>query len=126
MMTALPGKELDEAAEKCRAAGAAGVQALPYDFSDPSGLQALCEAAWDAFGGLDVVYCNAGISQRTLVEDTSEAMIRKIMEMTEAERERMAERCIRSTQKFSKERTARRMLDIYREMSDIHGDEGEF
>ena len=81
VMTALPGKELDEAAEKCRAAGAAGVQALPYDFSDPAGLQALCEAAWDAFGGLDVVYCNAGISQRTLVEDTSEAMIRKIMEI---------------------------------------------
>ena len=52
--------------------------------------------------------------------------IRKIMEMTEAEREKMAECCIRSTQKFSKERTARKMLDIYREMSDIHGDEGEF
>ena len=51
--------------------------------------------------------------------------IRKIMEMTEAGRERMAERCIRSTQKFSKERTARRMHEIYREMSNIHGDEGE-
>ena len=81
VLTALPGGELDAAAGKCRAAGAAGVEALPYDFSDPSGLQALCDAAWAAFGGLDIVYCNAGISQRTLIEDTSEEMVRKIMEI---------------------------------------------
>ena len=79
VLTALPGEELYTAAERCRAAGAARVEALPYDFSDPSGLPALCEAAWGAFDGLDVVYCNAGISQRTLVEDTSEAMVRKIV-----------------------------------------------
>ena len=82
VLTALPvGNQLGEAAQKCRAAGAAGVEALPYDFSDPSGLQALCDAAWAAFGGLDIVYCNAGISQRTLIEDTSEEMVRKIMEI---------------------------------------------
>jgi NAD(P)-dependent dehydrogenase (short-subunit alcohol dehydrogenase family) len=82
VLTALPaGNQLEEAAQKCRAAGAAGVEALPYDFSDPSGLQALCDAAWAAFGGLDIVYCNAGISQRTLIEDTSEEMVRKIMEI---------------------------------------------
>ena len=81
VLTALPGKELDDAAEQCRTAGAPGVEALPYDFSDPSGLQALCDAAWAAFDGLDIVYCNAGISQRTLIEDTSEEMIRKIMEI---------------------------------------------
>ena len=81
VLTALPGQELDAAAERCRAAGATGVETLPYDFSDPTGLPALCEAAWAFFDGLDVVYCNAGISQRTLVEDTSDAMIRKIMEI---------------------------------------------
>ena len=81
VLTALPGDELDAAAERCRTAGAAGVEALPYDFSDPSGLAALCEGAWKAFDGLDVVYCNAGISQRTMIEDTSEAMVRKIMEI---------------------------------------------
>ena len=81
VMTALPGEELSSAAERCRAAGAARVETLPYDFSDPSGLSALCEAAWACFDGLDVVYCNAGISQRTLVEDTSEEMVRKIMEI---------------------------------------------
>ena len=67
VLTALPGAELDAAAEQCRSAGAPGVAPLAYDFSDPSGLTALCEAAWAAFDGLDVVYCNAGISQRTLV-----------------------------------------------------------
>ena len=82
VLTALPvDTQLEDAAARCREAGAAGVAALPYDFSDPSGLAALCEAAWGAFGGLDVVYCNAGISQRTLIEDTSDEMIRKIMEI---------------------------------------------
>ncbi len=81
VLTALPGDELDAAAERCRAVGAAGVVTLPYDFSQSSGIPALCEAAWEAFGGLDVVYCNAGISQRTLIEDTSEEMIRTIMEI---------------------------------------------
>ena len=81
VLTALPGEQLEVAAEQCRAAGAARVETLPCDFSDPSGLPALCEAAWNALDGLDVVYCNAGISQRTLVEDTSEEMVRKIMEI---------------------------------------------
>ena len=81
VLTALPGGELDAAAGKCRDAGAAGVAELPFDFSESAGLPALCESAWNAFGGLDVVYCNAGISQRTLVEDTSDAIVRKIMEI---------------------------------------------
>jgi len=82
VLTALPvGNQLEDAVGQCRAAGAPGVVGLPYDFSDASGIVALCEAAWKAFDGLDVVYCNAGISQRTLVEDTSEEMVRKIMEI---------------------------------------------
>jgi len=68
-------------AERCRAFGAAGVTVLPYDFSDPAGIDSLAAQAWAAFGGLDAVLLNAGISQRTLVEDTSDEMIRKIMEV---------------------------------------------
>ena len=57
--------------------------------------------------------------------DSFASGIRKIMEMTEDERKKMAERCTGSVRKFSKERTAGRMLSIYQAMRDVHGNEGE-
>ena len=54
---------------------------LPCDLGDPSGLEKLVEEAWKAFGGIDIAFLNAGISQRTGIEDTSMEMIRKIMEI---------------------------------------------
>lgn len=74
-------ERLEGVAAQCRAAGAADVSVLPYDFRDPSGLEALARTAWETFGGLDIVFLNAGISQRTTVEDTSEEMIREMMEI---------------------------------------------
>ena len=81
VLTSSSAARLEPVAEACRADGAGGVTLLPYDLSRPDGIPALAEAAWAAFDGLDIVYCNAGISQRTLVEDTSPEMIRKIMEI---------------------------------------------
>ena len=43
--------------------------------------------------------------------------IRKIMEMTPGERKKMADRCTKSAQRFSKERTRRRMLALYEELT---------
>jgi len=73
--------KLEAAAEKCRANGAADVRVLPYDFSDPVGIKLLVRSAWDAFKGIDIVFLNAGISQRTSVEDTPMPMVRQIMEV---------------------------------------------
>lgn len=81
VLTSSSRERLDAVAERCRAAGAAGVAVLPYDFRNASGLEVLARSAWEAFGGLDIVCLNAGISQRTPVEDTSEAMIREMMEI---------------------------------------------
>lgn len=72
---------LQPVAAGCREKGAAEVAVLPCDLGDPSGLEKLVEEAWKAFGGIDIAFLNAGISQRTCIEDTSMEMIRKIMEI---------------------------------------------
>ena len=72
---------LNPVAAECRKAGAADVCVLPCDLGDPVAVEGLAEKAWDAFQGIDTVYLNAGISQRTTVEDTSMEMVRKIMEI---------------------------------------------
>ena len=81
VLTASSSARLEPVAAECRALGSPRVVVLPYDFRDLSGIEGLVKEAWDAFGGLDVVYCNAGISQRTDVGDTSMEMIREIMEI---------------------------------------------
>jgi short-subunit dehydrogenase len=74
-------QRLEKVAEKCRAAGAAKVVVLPYDFSNNADIENLVESAWNNTEGIDIVMLNAGISQRTNVEDTSMEMLRKIMEV---------------------------------------------
>lgn len=81
VLTSSSEERLAPVAERCRAAGSPGVVVLPYDLSAPDGIPALAAAAWDAFGGLDIVFCNAGISQRARIEDTSDEMLRRILEI---------------------------------------------
>ncbi len=81
ILTSSSLEKLEAVASQCRTAGAVEVSVLPYDFQKPDGIEALVAAAWDAFGGIDIVMLNAGISQRTTVEDTSMDMVRQIMEV---------------------------------------------
>lgn len=74
-------ERLATVASGCLDAGAKSVKVLPYDFNDCSGIDNLVDEAWNAVGKIDVVMLNAGISQRTSVEDTSMEMVRKIMEV---------------------------------------------
>jgi short-subunit dehydrogenase len=74
-------ERLESVAAQCRALGAQDVLVLPFDFRDLTGIEDLARRAWDAFGGLDVVFLNAGVSQRTTVEDTSLEMVRELMEI---------------------------------------------
>lgn len=64
-----------------RCGGAQAVKVLAFDFSKAEGVEGLVKEAWDAFGGIDVAFLNAGISQRTNIEDTSMEMVRRIMEV---------------------------------------------
>lgn len=81
VLTSSSSDRLEEVAEKCRAAGAESVFVLPYDFSNTDHINELVSKAWELTGGIDIVLLNAGISQRTNVEDTSMEMVRKIMEI---------------------------------------------
>lgn len=81
ILTSSTREKLEAVAERCRREGAADVRVLPYDLGDPDGIKLLSREAWNAFGGIDILYCNAGISQRTSVEDTPMPMVRKIMEV---------------------------------------------
>lgn len=78
ILTSRAGDALEETAQLC----GEHAKVLPYDLSKTDGLAELADKAWDLFpGGVDVLFCNAGQSQRTLVEDTDEDMIRRIMEL---------------------------------------------
>lgn len=81
VLTARSADRLLEVAEKCRHSGAGSVSVLPYDFSEPDGIAGLCHSAMEIYGRIDVLFLNAGISQRSTVEDTSMEMVRKIMEI---------------------------------------------
>lgn len=81
VLTSSSADRLETVAEGCRSLGASEVTVLPYDLSCPDGMDSLADKAWEAAGGIDIVMLNAGISQRTNVEDTSMDMIRKIMEI---------------------------------------------
>ncbi len=80
VLTSSSAERLAPVADRCRALGSS-VCLLPFDLADNEGIPDLSRRAWDAFGGLDIVYANAGISQRTRVEDTSMEMVRRIMEI---------------------------------------------
>ena len=81
ILTSSSRHNLESVSQRCREKGAADVRALPYDLSEPDGIKLLSREAWNTFGGIDIIYCNAGISQRTRVEDTPMPMVRKIMEV---------------------------------------------
>ena len=81
ILTSSSRERLEPVAASCREKGAADVCVLPCDLGNPAAVEGLAEQAWNAFGSIDIVYLNAGISQRTTVEDTSLEMVRKIMEI---------------------------------------------
>lgn len=81
ILTSSQRDRLEKVAEQCLQKGAKNVCVLPFDFWKTDGLELLVRTAWDTWGGVDVLFCNAGISQRTTVEDTSMSMVRQIMEV---------------------------------------------
>ncbi len=81
VLTSSSAERLEPVAAKCRKLGATEVTVLPYDFTSLDAIDTFTDQVWDVFNGIDLVMLNAGISQRTNIEDTSIEMIRKIMEI---------------------------------------------
>jgi short-subunit dehydrogenase len=61
--------------------GATAVYVLPTDLAQLDTLPQLAESAWNCFGTIDLIFNNAGISQRTTVTDTELAVVKKIMDI---------------------------------------------
>ena len=79
LLIALEEDKLQEVKQKCLQLGSPDVETYPYNLADLENLPALMEQAWNRFGHIDVMYNNAGISQRTTVADTEMSMIHKII-----------------------------------------------
>jgi dehydrogenase/reductase SDR family protein 7B len=56
-------------------------QILPLDLSHLDAIPEAVKKAWDCFKGIDVVILNAGLSQRSLVRETSFEVYRQVMEV---------------------------------------------
>jgi len=79
VLTALEDDVLEKVAKTCLQLGAQAVKILPFDLSYTDAVATLAETAWQQFNGLDVVYSNAGVSQRADTINTPMSVFFKIM-----------------------------------------------
>lgn len=79
VLTARRLERLEEV--KARCADPSKVKLLPFDLTDIESHPARAQEAIDAFGQVDCLINNAGISQRSRVEDTELEVDRRIMEI---------------------------------------------
>ncbi len=75
--------ELERVAGRCRDIGlpADQVLVLPLDVTDWASLPVAVQAVLDAFGVIDLLVNNAGVSQRSLCQDTDMAVYQKLMDV---------------------------------------------
>ena len=76
----LDGKKLVTLAVTLRAKGA-DVLAVPGDITDPAACKSAVATTMAHFGALDGLINNAGISHRSLLQDTDPDVIRRVMEV---------------------------------------------
>ena len=73
--------ELDRVKGNCPAEAQPNVRVLPLDLTQGDTLRLCAEAAVQLFGHVDILINNGGISQRSLVNETSLDVDRRIMEV---------------------------------------------
>lgn len=78
VISARRADELKKVAEKCKGSE---VLILPLDLADQSNFEEKKNEVLKKFGRIDILVNNGGISQRSLVKDTSVDVDRKIMEV---------------------------------------------
>ncbi len=80
IVTALEQQKLLEVKQKCIDLGAE-CEVLVYDLSDIEGINNLVEKAINLYGAIDILFNNAGISQRAKAGDTLFEVDKKIMDV---------------------------------------------
>ena len=80
ILTALEADLLEKVQQKCISLGGK-CEILPYNLSDIEGIEALVKKALQLFGRVDIMYNNAGISQRAKAGDTLFEVDEKIMDV---------------------------------------------
>jgi len=81
ILSARRKEELERVKGNCPAEAQANIRVLPIDLSQSSTLQLSTQAAIQIFGHIDILINNGGISQRSLIKDTSLDVDRKLMEV---------------------------------------------
>jgi short-subunit dehydrogenase len=78
VLSARRQEALEETASLCAAAETA---ILAFDLADPTSRSAACAKALAAFGGIDILVLNAGMSQRATFVETSSEAFAAVMEL---------------------------------------------
>jgi short-subunit dehydrogenase len=73
--------QLERVKGDCSSAAQPGIRVLPLDLEKPDTLNLSTEAAIQLFGHIDILINSSGLSQRSLVAETSHAVDRRIMEV---------------------------------------------
>lgn len=81
ILSARRKEELERVKGNCKREAQERIRILPLDLSQPSTLRLSTEAAIQIFGHVDILVNNGGISQRSLVKDTSVDVDRRLMEV---------------------------------------------
>lgn len=76
IVTARNREALEEVVAAC--GGDERVRALPFDLQNTDGLEDLVSSAEQVFGPIDAVFHAAGVSQRSLAEETSAEVMKRI------------------------------------------------
>lgn len=83
VLSARRENELNRVADRCVDAGVSPdkVLTLPLDVTDWDALPGAVQSVLDRFGSIDLLINNAGMSQRSLCQDTDMAVYRKLMDV---------------------------------------------
>src|SRR5688500_16777689 len=81
ILSARRKEEIERVKGKCPKEAQTNIRVLPLDLSETSTLKLSTEAAVQIFGHIDILIHNGGISQRSLIKDTSLDVDRRLMEV---------------------------------------------
>src|SRR5436189_5816007 len=71
-------EELERVKGNCLSKAQPNIRVLPVDLEQGHTLKLTAEAAWQMFGHIDILINNGGISQRSLIADTSVDVDRRL------------------------------------------------